>query len=198
VLAGLGRRQVPARPVRLRLRQRGLDQEQVGVARERAQRVGGGRVGAVGEARAAAGRGGDLDRVRRDEVRDGLEAERERADVQHLGRVVLAQVEGPLDQVLVAPRAHHAAEAVTRAGRRVERRAGRLGPAVRPVGQRVGERHEVEEVVGVQVRDDHRVHRGVVGEPAQLAEHAVAAVDEQAAAFVLHQVTGAGAVGVLP
>jgi hypothetical protein len=85
----------------------------------------------------------------------------------------------------------------------VEPRAGRRGaPALRllawRVGQRVGERDEVEEVVGVQVRDDDRIDVGVVAEAPQLGEDAVAAVEEQARPVLLDEVPAAGADGVLP
>ena len=107
---------------------------------------------------------------------------------EHLGRVVLAQVERALDQVLAAPRPDDAAERVARAGRRVQRGRRASVPAsgdrhrllARRVGQRVGERDEVEEVVGVQVGEDHRVDVDVVDEAAQLGEHPVAAVEQHA------------------
>ena len=54
----------------------------------------------------------------------------------------------------------------------------RDGLLPRRVGQRVGVRDEVEEVVGVEVGDDDRVDLGVVDPLAQLAEHAVAAVEQ--------------------
>jgi hypothetical protein len=53
-------------------------------------------------------------------------------------------------------------------------------------------------VVRVQVGDEHRVDRVVVAPAAQLGEHAVAAVEEQADALLLDQVSGARAVRVLP
>ena len=113
------------------------------------------------------------------------------------GRVVLAQLERVLDQAVAAPGADDATEALAGAGRRVESGPA-LGARAWRVGERVGERHEVEEVVRVQVRDHDRVDRGVVGELAQLREHAVAAVQEQAEALVLDEVPRAGAAGVLP
>ncbi len=141
-------------------------------------------------------------------MRHGLEAQRQRAGVQNLAGVVFAQAERVLDQVLVAPGADDATEAVTGAGRGMQLRAGGMrgaGPAVdghgllaRRVGERVGERDEVEEVIGVQVRDDDRVDVHVVDEPAQLREDAVAAVEQQAEALFLDQISGAGAVDVLP
>ena len=70
-----------------------------------------------------------------DVVRDELEAQRERPGVQRLVRVVLAQVERVLDQVLVAPGADDAAEAVARARRRVQHgRAGVSVPGQRSTG----------------------------------------------------------------
>ena len=78
--------------------------------------------------------------------------------------------------------------------------AGRAALRVlpRPVRERVGERDEVEDVVGVQVREDDGVDRGVVREAAQLREDAAAAVDQHPAALLLHEVAGAGTVDVLP
>ena len=106
------------------------------------------------------------------------------------------------------PRADDAAEDVARARRARGARARRAvgaRPAVdrhrllaRRVGQRVGVRDEVEEVVGVQVRDDDRVDVDVVAEAAQLGEHAVAAVEQQRRVALLDEVAAAGAVGVLP
>jgi hypothetical protein len=68
----------------------------------------------------------------------------------------------------------------------------------RRVGQRVGEGNDVEDVVGVQVGDDHRVDVDVVTKSPQLGEHAVAAVDQQARVALLDEVAAARAVGVLP
>jgi hypothetical protein len=50
----------------------------------------------------------------------------------------------------------------------------------------------------MQVRDDDGVDVDVVAEPAELGEDAVAAVQEQADALLLNEVSAAGAVGVLP
>jgi hypothetical protein len=62
------------------------------------------------------------------EVRDFGEREAQRADRDRIGRVVLAQLEGVLDEVLVAPCADDAAERVARVARRVQLRArGRVG-----------------------------------------------------------------------
>jgi hypothetical protein len=58
--------------------------------------------------------------------------------------------------------------------------------------------HDVEEVIGVQVRDQHRVDRGVVDDRAQLGEHAVAAVEQQREPVVLDQVSTARAGSILP
>ena len=117
-------------------------------------------------------------------------------------------VEGVLDQVLVAPGADDSPEHLLRAVRRVQLGArGRLraGPAVdrggllaRRVGERVGERDQVEEVVRVQMRDHDRVDLGVVAEAAQLGEHAVAAVEQDRGPVLFDQVAAAGSVRVLP
>ncbi len=89
-----------------------------------------------------------------------------------------------------------------------EARAGGLGdarPAVHRdrllpwrVGQRAREGHEVEDVVGVQVGDDHRVHGDVVAVAAQLAEDAAAAVQQDAGPGLLDEISTAGTAGVLP
>ena len=76
--------------------------------------------------------------------------------------------------------------------------ADRHGLLARRVGQRVGERDEVEEVVGVQVRDDDRVDVDVVDEAPQLGEDAVAAVEQQVEAVLLDEVAAAGTIRVLP
>ena len=68
----------------------------------------------------------------------------------------------------------------------------------RGVGERVGVGDQVEEVVGVEVRDRDRVDLHVVDPLAQLAEHAVAAVEQQPRAALLDQVAAASAAGVLP
>ena len=101
-----------------------------------------------------------------------------------------------------------AAERVGGAGRRVEHRAVRAcrsRPAAdrhrllaRRVDQRRGERHEVEEVVGVQVREHDGVDVHVVHPPAELAERAVAAVQQQRRGALLDQIRAAGAPRVLP
>jgi hypothetical protein len=137
-----------------------------------------------------------------------LEADAHRPDLELVGRVVLAQVEGVLDQVVVAPSADHPPERVARPRGNVQLGAGgavRAGPAVhrhgllaRRVGERVGERDEVEEVVRVEVRDHDGVHVHVVDPLAQLAEHAVAAIDHDSRAVLLEEIARAGAAGVLP
>jgi hypothetical protein len=78
--------------------------------------------------------------------------------------------------------------------RRARRRVG-ARPAVdrhrllaRRVDQPVGERDEVEEVVGVQVADDHAVDRDVVDEAPELAEDPVAAVEQHDGAVLLDQI----------
>ena len=53
-------------------------------------------------------------------------------------------------------------------------------------------------MVGVHVGDDHGIDVDVVTEPAQLGEDAVAAVQEDAGALLLHQIAAACPRGVLP
>ena len=94
------------------------------------------------------------------------------------------------------------------AGRNVEGGAGwavRARPAIhgnrllaRRVGERVGVRDEVEEVVGVQVGDHDGVHVHVVDPLAQLGEDPVAAVHQDGGVVLFDQVARAGAAGVLP
>jgi len=137
-----------------------------------------------------------------------MEAQPHRANLDGVGDVVLAQVERVVDQVVVAPRPYHASEHVARTGGGVQhgpRGAVGARPALhrhrllaRRIGQRVGERHEVEEVIGVHVRDHHRIDVAVVAKAAQLGEDAVAAVHQQRDAVLLDQVAAAGTVGVLP
>ena len=88
------------------------------------------------------------------------------------------------------PAGAHSAGTVARAGRRDQPRARRVvgpGPAVdrhRLVARRIREpgreRHEVEDVVAVQVRDHDRVDARRSRHRAQLAEHAAAAVEQHA------------------
>jgi acetaldehyde dehydrogenase (acetylating) len=66
------------------------------------------------------------------------------------------------------------------------------------VGQPVGVGDEVEEVVGVHVRHDDGIDVDVVAEAAQLGEHAVAAVQQQAGVLLLDEVPAARSPGVLP
>src|SRR4051812_45450435 len=207
VLAGLARGHVAALAAALGARQRRLDEEEVTVARELDQVFCGAAVGAEHELLVAL-LGRDADRERLGEVRDRLERELERTDARTRIRLVLLEGERILDQVLVAPRADDAPVRLARASRRDQARAGgavdarpavdRHGLLARRVRERVAERDEVEEVVGVQVRDDDGVHARVVAETAQLAEHAVAAVDHDADAVLLDHVARAGAPRVLP
>ena len=90
----------------------------------------------------------------------------------------------------------HAREGLQGAGRRDQPR--RRGPFARPVAQAGREGHEIEDVIGVQVRDHDRVDRGVVRMAAQLGEHPRPAVEQHDLAATLDEVAGAGAVGVLP
>jgi hypothetical protein len=69
---------------------------------------------------------------------------------------------------------------------------------LRGVDQRVREGDQVEEVIGVEVGDDHAVHLGVVDPLAELAEDAVAAVEQDLGAIRLDQVAAASPSRVLP
>ena len=92
-----------------------------------------------------------------------------------------------LDQFLVAPGADHGPERLPRArgddqpwarrvvGARVAGDRHRL--LARGQQERVGVRDQVDEVVGVDMRDHDRVDVGVVDRLAQLPEHAAAAVE---------------------
>ena len=150
-------------------------------------------VGAVGDAAAGAGEVETAWVGRK--CGTGLEADRERADPDgcRRGRT---------------PRARRRSRVVPRSSRRPRTGAGtchappggassrgrggssvpggrRPAPAVaRRIGERRGERHEVQDVVGVQVRDHDRVDLAVVDDRAELAEHAAAAVEQQAGAAV--------------
>ena len=99
-------------------------------------------------------------------------------------------------------------ERVGGAGGRDQPRAGggvgagvpgdRDGLLARRVDQRRRVGHEVEDVVGVQVRDDDRVDLPVLAVAAQLAEHAAAAVEQHACAVRLDEVAAARPSRVLP
>ena len=142
------------------------------------------------------------------EVRHLAEAGPQRPDLHGRAGVVLLEGEGVLDQVLVPPGSDHSAEAVTCPARRDQPGAGRVvGP--RPPGHghrllagRVRERvrvgDQVQDVVGVQVRDQGGVEVHVVQVLAELREHAVAAVEQQTGVAILDQVAAAGASGILP
>jgi len=193
VVAGVAGAEVAGLGVRRRVAERGLGHQQVGVAGELDELVGRARVGAEDEAPAG---GGDPDRVGGDEVRDLGEADTHVADLERVADAVLGQGERALDEVLAAPRATDAAERLAGARRRIERGAGRA--LARAVGQRVGPRHEVEEVIGVQVADDDGVDRRVVDLGAQLREDAVAAIEQQTGVVLLDEIAGAGTARVLP
>ena len=72
------------------------------------------------------------------------------------------------------------------------------GLLARRIAQGVAERDQVEEVIGVQVGDQHRIDIDVVAVPAQLGEHSVAAVEQQREATLLNQVSAACPGRVLP
>ena len=193
--------------VALGARERGFHEDQVRPAVEVVQRVGGAGVGPVDDPSGALG-GGDGHREGLREVGHRLESDPNGADLELACAVVLAQVERLFDQILVAPRADHPPKGGRRPRRDVQLGARRVvgsGPAVdghgllsRRVGERIGEGHEIEEVVGVQVRDHHGVHVHVVHPLPQLSEDPVAAVDQHGDPGLLDQVAGTGTAGVLP
>jgi hypothetical protein len=191
VLAGLAGGEVPARALLLRRLERRLDHEQVGVARELDELVGRPVVGAVGDA-ATAGRGAQVQRVRvRQVVRDRVGADLQVADGELVPARVLLEGEGLLDELLAAPGADDAAQLVAAAARDHEPHRVLARPPVGGVDERVGERHEVEAVVRVHVRDDHGVDRRVVRGGAQLPEDAVADVHEERGGRLVDEVAAA-------
>src|SRR5436305_1082120 len=101
------RRQVAPGPLARRARQRGLDHQHVGAFGERDELLAGPGVGAEHESAIARG---DLDGERLDEVVDLVESDPQRADLDRVVDRILAQREGLLDQVFVAPRADDPAE----------------------------------------------------------------------------------------
>ena len=141
-------------------------------------------------------------------MRHLLEAGPQRAHLDRRACVVLLDREGLLDQILGTPRADHTAKALGRAGRRDQPRASRgIGTGVTAdrngllagrIGQRVGVRDQVKDVISVQVRDQHRVELGVVEVLTELREDAVAAVKQQPSPPVLDQVSAARSPGILP
>ena len=163
----------PRRPVALGARQRRLDQQQRRVARELAQLVVGRAVGAEGEAAPSPSRSSTA--LVGHEVRHGLEARARaaRARTSRPARTPSAS-KAPLDVLARASpcRAQTRRNASAAPAGAISRgRAGVVGAGVpadrhgllaRRVGQRGGVRHEVEDVVGVQVGDDDRVDLPVV------------------------------------
>ena len=136
-----------------------------------------------------------------------LEGGAQIADLDRVAGRVLLELEGVLDQVVVAPGADHLAEDVAVAPGGTIRRGRAVGPLpdvdrdrllLGRVGQRVGVGDEVEPVVGVQVREDDRVEVDVVEVQPQLREDAVAAVEQHVDRIRLDQVAAAGSPGVLP
>ena len=101
VIPGLRGRQMATDPGSLRPGQRGLDHQEVGVARELDDRV----VGAAvrPERDPAAIRMPHVDREGEDVVRDLGEGEGERPDLDAAAPVVLLEMEGALDERLVSP-----------------------------------------------------------------------------------------------
>ena len=141
-------------------------------------------------------------------MRHLAQAHPEGTNLELVGTVVFVQLERVLDELLVPPAADDPAETIRGAGRCPQLRAGgieRPGPAgdrhgllARRVGERVAERDEVEDVVGVQVADQHRVDVHVIAEAPELREHPVAAIEQQHEVVLLHQVSAAGPADVLP
>jgi hypothetical protein len=76
--------------------------------------------------------------------------------------------------------------------------ADRYGLLARRVAERVAERDQVQEVIGMQVADQDRVDVDVVAMAAQLGEDTVAAVKEQREVALLDQISAACPGGVLP
>ncbi len=139
----------------------------------------------------------------------GPEGDLERAERERLVRLVLRERERALDVL----RPHAGARADLPEGLGGARRGdqprprGRVGAGVpadrhgllaRRVDQRGRVRDEVEDVVGVQVRDHDRVDLPVLAVAAQLAEHAAAAVEQHAGAVRLDEVAAARPSRVLP
>ena len=143
-----------------------------------------------------------------DVVRDLDEARGERADLDGRAAVVLLDRERLLDQLLVTPGADHGAEGLPRARRHDQPRPRRIvGAGVAGHGdrllargqqQRVGVGDEIDEVVGVHMRDHHRVDLGVVDVFAQLPEHPATAVEEDRRLLLGDQIPAAGSARVLP
>src|SRR5215218_10983567 len=109
MLARLRGRQVAAHPGALRTGERRLDQKEVGALDELAEFVAGARVCPVCELALAVLRG-HPDGKGLGEVRHRAELEAQRPDLGPGRLLVLLELEGALDQVLVSPRAHHTAE----------------------------------------------------------------------------------------
>src|SRR3954470_12132668 len=172
MLAGLARSQVAAHAGAFRARERRLDHQQIGSARELDHVLVWRRVRAIREPAAAVLRRVDLQRERLREMRDVRELDRERPDLWLVVDHVLLELEGVLDQVVVAPGADDRPEHLAAAGRTDQAWlawGGVAGPALdryrlalRRVRQRVRVGHQVKEMVRVQMRDDYGVNRAVV------------------------------------
>ena len=117
VRTGLAGRQVAAVAVALRRAQRRLDHQQVGAGGELDERVARPGVGAEDEAAAARSRG-DRDSEALHEVVDLAEADAQRPDLELGVVLVLAEIEGLLDEVVVAPGPDDPPEDLAGAGRR--------------------------------------------------------------------------------
>ena len=134
MLAGLARGEVAARAVALGTRERGLDQQHVGVAGEPHQLVVGAAVGAVGEPAAVAGQ---LDGEGGDVVRDLAEAHGQRAQLTARRRPSYSCTSNARRRSgLVAPAADDAAQHLAAAGRQRTAAAapGCSSPASRATG----------------------------------------------------------------
>ena len=133
VLAGLGGVRCPRRPVRSGRGSVASISSRSVSARERAQLLGGRRESAPNVSRAAVAADVISTALARDEVRHGLEAERSAAPACSVSAGSYSRsVERVLDQVLVAPRADHAAEALARPAARTARGTRRVPGQRRP------------------------------------------------------------------
>jgi len=154
--------------------ERGLDDEHVSATGGFDERVV--RASVTGDRDQPAGPVADHAAPGRDVVEAGDELDREVADLDPLGVVVLDDLEGVVEEPLaLADRRCEFVKLALPAGREEDR-----DPPAREAGPRhqVAERHEVDVVVRVEVADDDRVQLARVLDRHQAADHALAAVHE--------------------